>query len=176
MHPKRHENDIGGRESATPACDTDRTGRNALAFDQSVREIAEHPCNDPGTLARLNGNSAAHGFNRWLGLQRLAGGDGQVEIPLPLRDDMRQHRGYVRGGCFGAVADMARAWAGAVDGGKDVVTSDFTAHVLRPAQGGADRAFAGPILAMLDGAVAQARAALSVAPIEAAKAAALRVV
>ncbi|OWU83757.1 hypothetical protein ATO6_16905 [Oceanicola sp. 22II-s10i] len=86
-------------------------------------------------LARLNGNSAAQGFNRWMGLQGLAAGNGQVEILLPLRDDMRQHHGYVHGGCIGALADMACAWAGSTNGGQDVVTSNFTIHFLRPAMG-----------------------------------------
>lgn len=99
-----------------------------------------YPWSNPDTLSRLNGNSAAQGFNRWLGLEGLAAGEGRVEILLPLRDDMRQHHGYVHGGCIGALADMACAWAGAANEGKDVVTSNFTVHFLRPARGEALRA------------------------------------
>lgn len=95
---------------------------------------------NPETLTRLNANSAAQGFNRWLGIEGVAAGEGKVEILLPLRDDMRQHHGYVHGGCIGALADMACAWAGAANEGKDVVTSNFTVHFLRPAQGDALRA------------------------------------
>ncbi len=91
--------------------------------------------NDPEMLARLNGNSSAQGFNKWLGLEGLAAGNGQVEILVPLRDDMRQHHGYVHGGCIGALADMACAWAGSTNEGRDVVTSTFTVHFLRPAKG-----------------------------------------
>lgn len=91
--------------------------------------------NSPEILARLNAHSAAQGFNKWLGLEGLAAGDGKVEILLPLRDDMRQHHGYVHGGCIGALADMACAWAGAANDGRDVVTSNFTVHFLRPAMG-----------------------------------------
>ncbi len=94
-----------------------------------------HPYNNPDILSRLNGNSAANGFNKWLGLEGLAAGDGQVEILLPLREDMRQHHGYVHGGCIGALADMACAWASAANGDRDVVTQNFTVHFLRPAIG-----------------------------------------
>ncbi|MWB77217.1 hotdog fold thioesterase [Pseudooceanicola sp. 216_PA32_1] len=100
-------------------------------YDYSVPEI----------LDRLNGNSGAQGFNRWFGLKGLAAGNGQVEIEVPIRDDMRQHHGYVHGGCIGALADMACAWAGSANGGGiDVVTSSFTVHFLRPATGETMRA------------------------------------
>ena len=94
-----------------------------------------YPWNDQDALDRLNANSAANGFNRWMGLEGLAAGDGKVEILLPLRDDMRQHHGYVHGGCIGALADMACAWAGSVAAKGDVVTSSFSVHFLAPAMG-----------------------------------------
>ncbi|WP_407493482.1 PaaI family thioesterase [Pseudooceanicola sp. MF1-13] len=91
--------------------------------------------NNPALLARLNGNSAADGFNKWFGVQGLAAGDGKVEIIVPIRAELRQHHGYVHGGCIGALADMACAWAGAAASGQDVVTSNFTLHFLSPAVG-----------------------------------------
>ena len=66
-----------------------------------------HDYSVPEILDRLNANSGAQGFNRWFGLRGLAAGHGQVEIEVPIRADMRQHHGYVHGGCIGALADMA---------------------------------------------------------------------
>lgn len=99
-----------------------------------------HDYSVPEILDRLNANSGAQGFNRWFGLRGLAAGHGQVEIEVPIRADMRQHHGYVHGGCIGALADMACAWAGSSNGDLDVVTSSFTVHFLRPAQGEVMRA------------------------------------
>ncbi|WP_375690741.1 PaaI family thioesterase [Pseudooceanicola sp. LIPI14-2-Ac024] len=90
---------------------------------------------NPEMLARLNSTSGTVGFNKWLQPRALAAGNGMVEIVVEVRDDMRQHHGYVHGGCIGALADMACAWAGAANEGRDVVTSNFTVHFLRPAQG-----------------------------------------
>jgi len=101
--------------------------------------------NNPAMLARLNGNSAADGFNKWFGVEGLAAGNGKVEVTVPIKAELRQHHGYVHGGCIGALADMACAWAGAAASEKDVVTSSFTLHYLSPAIGDRLRAKANTI-------------------------------
>jgi len=99
-----------------------------------------HAYSDPDILDRLNGNSANAGFNQWLGIRGVAAGNGQVEVEVPVREDMTQHHGYVHGGCVGALGDMACAWAASANGGVDVVTSNYSIHLLRPAVGSMLRA------------------------------------
>ena len=91
--------------------------------------------NNPELLARLNAGSGGQGFNAWFGVQGLAAGDGKVEIIVPIKPELCQHHGYVHGGCIGALADMACAWAGAAASDQDVVTSSFPLHFLSPAMG-----------------------------------------
>lgn len=91
--------------------------------------------NDPELLTRITNNSAKQGFNKWFGLTPVAVGNGQSEITVTVRPEICQHHGYVHGGCVGALADAACAWAGAAAAGGDVVTSSYTLHLLAPAVG-----------------------------------------
>lgn len=96
--------------------------------------------NDPELLERMTQNSALQGFNKWFGLTPVAVGQGQAELMVTVRPDICQHHGYVHGGCIGALADAACAWAGAAASGGDVVTSNYTLHLLAPAVGDRIRA------------------------------------
>ena len=91
--------------------------------------------NEPHILDRLNGGSGAQGFNQWLGVRGLAAGQGRAELVMDVRPDHCQHHGYVHGGCLGALADTACAWAGAAASDADVVTASYTLHLLAPAIG-----------------------------------------
>lgn len=60
--------------------------------------------------------------------------NGFAELHVPLRHDLTQHHGYAHGAVVGCVADSACAWAaGSVAG--DVVTSEYTLHLLAPGVG-----------------------------------------
>lgn len=96
--------------------------------------------NDPEMLARMTANSAHQGFNKWLGLTPVAVGNGRSELIVTVRPEICQHHGYVHGGCIGAIADTACAWAGAAATGADVVTANYTLHLLAPAVGDTIRA------------------------------------
>lgn len=91
--------------------------------------------NDAALLDRMTQSSAGQGFNKWFGLTPLAIGDGKAELLIKIRPDMSQHHGFVHGGCVGALADIACAWSGVAATGGDVVTSNYTLHLLAPAVG-----------------------------------------
>jgi uncharacterized protein (TIGR00369 family) len=91
--------------------------------------------NDPELLARMTTNSANQGFNKWFQVTPVAVGNGRSELTVKVRPEICQHHGYVHGGCLGALADAACAWAGAAASGSDVVTSSYTLHLLAPAIG-----------------------------------------
>lgn len=91
--------------------------------------------NDPETLSNLTSFSAQQGFNQWFGLTPVAVGNGQSEITVDIRPEHLQHHGFVHGGLIGAIADAACAWAGHSVTGADVVTANYTLHLLAPAIG-----------------------------------------
>lgn len=78
---------------------------------------------------------ASQPFSMLLGVEMLAGAEGQVEFRIPIRDDLKQQYGFVHGGVIGSAADTALTFAGGSVLGSAVVTSGFTINFLRPAQG-----------------------------------------
>jgi uncharacterized protein (TIGR00369 family) len=89
---------------------------------------------NPEIESRLRSVALSSGFNAWLDFRLVAAGGGQVELELPVRQEMQQHHGFVHGGVVGTLADTAAAWAAATVSG-DVVTSSYTLHLLAPAIG-----------------------------------------
>ena len=71
----------------------------------------------------------------FLGVELLAGAEGNVELKIPIRDDLKQHYGSVHGGVIGSAADTALTFVGGSVLGSAVVTSGFTINFLRPARG-----------------------------------------
>ena len=78
---------------------------------------------------------ASQPFSVFLGVELLAGAEGNVELKIPIRDDLKQHYGFVHGGVIGSAADTALTFAGGTVLGGAVVTSGFTINFLRPARG-----------------------------------------
>ena len=78
---------------------------------------------------------ASQPFSVFLGVELLAGAEGNVELKIPIRDDLKQHYGSVHGGVIGSAADTALTFAGGTVLGGAVVTSGFTINFLRPARG-----------------------------------------
>jgi uncharacterized protein (TIGR00369 family) len=60
---------------------------------------------------------------------------GQIEMSLPVRQDLLQQHGFVHGGVIAYLADNALTYAGGSLLG-DAVTSEFKINFLRPVAGG----------------------------------------
>lgn len=60
---------------------------------------------------------------------------GQIEMSLPVREDLLQQHGFVHGGVIAYLADNALTYAGGSLLG-DAVTSEFKINFLRPVAGG----------------------------------------
>jgi uncharacterized protein (TIGR00369 family) len=92
------------------------------------------PATPEAALARLRASVMASGFSTILRAEPLKCWQGESELVIPLRDELRQHHGFAHGAVVGAAADNACAWAAASVAG-DVVTSSYTPHLLAPALG-----------------------------------------
>jgi uncharacterized protein (TIGR00369 family) len=73
-------------------------------------------------------------FSSWLEAKPTVYWDGIAELTIPLRDEITQHHGYAHGAIIGAAADNACAWAASSVVG-DVVTANYTLHLLQPGLG-----------------------------------------
>ncbi|MEK8033753.1 PaaI family thioesterase [Ideonella sp. DXS29W] len=60
---------------------------------------------------------------------------GDVELQLPLRDDLKQQDGFAHGGVVSYLADNALTFAGGTAMRVPVVTSEFKINYLKPAMG-----------------------------------------
>lgn len=87
---------------------------------------------DPLAQIRAINDSAA--FNRWLGLEVLAAGDGQAEIALAWRPDLGQYSGFLHAALIGGLVDTACGFAAATLVGR-VLASHYAVNCLRPAIG-----------------------------------------
>jgi uncharacterized protein (TIGR00369 family) len=74
------------------------------------------------------------GFTRFCGVEPLKVWEGESELLLPLRPDLRQHHGFAHGAVVGMMADNACAWC-ASSLGFNVVTSSYTINFLNAAKG-----------------------------------------
>ena len=78
---------------------------------------------------------ASQPFSVLLGAELLHLADGNAELRIPIRDELKQQHGFVHGGVIGYAADNALTFAGGSVLGADVVTSEFKINYLRQAQG-----------------------------------------
>lgn len=60
---------------------------------------------------------------------------GDVELQLPLRDDLKQQDGFAHGGVVSYLADNALTFAGGTAMRVPVVTSEYKINYLKPAIG-----------------------------------------
>ncbi|VIO66900.1 PaaI family thioesterase [Bradyrhizobium ivorense] len=85
-------------------------------------------------LPRLAAVNASAAFNRLIGLEVVAAGDGEVELRMPWRDDFAQYAGHLHAGMIAALLDTACGFAAAtIVGG--VTASHFAMNCIRPAAG-----------------------------------------
>jgi uncharacterized protein (TIGR00369 family) len=83
--------------------------------------------------------SVAHSpFHRLLGLELVRGGDGEVEMRLPWREDFGRSDAsdWYHGGVLSALIDIAGDYAIASKLGRWVATIDLRVDYLRPATRG----------------------------------------
>src|SRR5262245_39555385 len=88
-------------------------------------------------LARGRHVLAHQPFSVLLGAELLEFSEGLAVIRIPIRDDLKQHHGFVHGGVVSYAADNALTFAGGSALGPDVVTLEFKINYLRPALGDA---------------------------------------
>ena len=85
------------------------------------------------------------GFNSWMNPNVVTAEADVLELEVDVRPEMTQHHGYVHGGIVTAFADTAAAWSAALASLEDVVTSNFTVHLMAPAMGNKLKAVAKPV-------------------------------
>ncbi|WGR99513.1 PaaI family thioesterase [Bradyrhizobium sp. ISRA443] len=85
-------------------------------------------------LQRLIATNASAAFNRLIGLEVAASGDGEVELRMPWRDEFTQYAGNLHAGMIAALLDTACGFAAATVVGA-VTASHFSMNCLRPAAG-----------------------------------------
>lgn len=78
---------------------------------------------------------ASQPFSVFLGTQLIAFNDEQVELHLPLRDELKQQNGFAHGGVLSYLADNALTFAGGAKLGPAVLTAEYKINYLRPAVG-----------------------------------------
>lgn len=78
---------------------------------------------------------ASQPFSILLGAELLAFREGNVELKVPIRGDLKQQHGFVHGGVISYAADNALTFAGGSVLGPSVVTAEFKINYLRPATG-----------------------------------------
>ncbi|MEU2761675.1 MULTISPECIES: PaaI family thioesterase [unclassified Streptomyces] len=74
-------------------------------------------------------------FSVLLGARLTAFGDGAAVLELDVRDELRQHNGFVHGGVLSYAADNALTFAAGAVVGSAVLTAGYTIDYLRPAVG-----------------------------------------
>ena len=78
---------------------------------------------------------ASQPFSVLVAAELLRLGDGQAELRIPVRAELKQQHGFVHGGVISYAADNALTFAGGSALGTGVVTSEFKINYLRPARG-----------------------------------------
>ena len=85
------------------------------------------------------------GFNSWMNPKVVIAEAERLELEVEIRPEMTQHHGYVHGGIVAAFADTAAAWLAALASLEDVVTSNYSVHLVAPAKGNKLKAVANPV-------------------------------
>jgi len=78
---------------------------------------------------------ASQPFSIFVGARMTDFGIGNVEIQIPITDNLKQQHGFVHGGVLSYAADNAITFAGGSVLGPAVLTSEFKINYLKPAVG-----------------------------------------
>lgn len=74
-------------------------------------------------------------FSRMVGCTISKIDGSSIELELPIRDELKQHNGFVHGGVLAFLADMSLTFAGALAFQGSVLTAEFKINFLRPGIG-----------------------------------------
>jgi len=78
---------------------------------------------------------ASQPFSRLVGIELDSAQRGRCVLSMAIRDELRQHHGFVHGGALSCLVDIALTYAGATAMAVPVITSEFKINYLRPATG-----------------------------------------
>ena len=92
---------------------------------------------NPDFEARVRASFARQRAMALIGAQMTAVAPGQVEIELPVREDLGQQHGFVHGGIVGMIADSAGGYAAftLMPADASVLTVEYKLNMLAPAEG-----------------------------------------
>jgi uncharacterized protein (TIGR00369 family) len=86
-------------------------------------------------LAIGRGILNAQPFSRLLGTEMTHYADGEVELRLPMTDELKQQHGFAHGGVIGYLADNAMTFAAGLSMGGGVLTAEIKINLMRPGVG-----------------------------------------
>ena len=78
---------------------------------------------------------ASQPFSQFIGANLTAVSPDQVELTIPITDELKQQHGFVHGGVISYAADNALTFMGGFVLGPAVVTSEYKINYLKPAVG-----------------------------------------
>jgi uncharacterized protein (TIGR00369 family) len=78
---------------------------------------------------------ASQPFSALIGAELISFSQGQVELKIPIRPELKQQHGFIHGGVIGYAVDNALTFAGGSVLGTSVTTSEYKINYLRPAIG-----------------------------------------
>jgi uncharacterized protein (TIGR00369 family) len=92
---------------------------------------------DPGYEARVRESFSRLSLMRTIGARLLKVTPGEVEIDMPVRDDLTQQHGYVAAAIVTAIADTACGYAAMslMPAGAGVLTVEYKVNFIAPARG-----------------------------------------
>jgi uncharacterized protein (TIGR00369 family) len=104
--------------------------------ERALEQIRETTDSGPAIGIELARTAlASQPFSVLLGCRLAEFSRGGVALELDVREELRQHHGYVHGGAISYLMDNAIAFAAGAILGPDVITGGFTIDYLRPATG-----------------------------------------
>lgn len=92
---------------------------------------------DPDFEQRVRQSFSRLAFMRTIGASLVKVAPGEVDIDLPVRDDLTQQHGYVAAAIVTAIADTACGYAAMslMPAGAGVVTVEYKVNFISPARG-----------------------------------------
>ncbi|MGE5162157.1 MAG: PaaI family thioesterase [Betaproteobacteria bacterium] len=96
-----------------------------------------HQPRNPDFEARVRASFARQNAMGLIGARMTKVAPGEVEIELPVRDDLGQQHGFVHGGIVGMIADSAGGYAAftLMPADASVLTVEYKLNMLAPAEG-----------------------------------------
>lgn len=77
----------------------------------------------------------AQPFTQFIHAELVSMNEKEVEIHLPLSNNLKQQNGYAHGGIISYLADNSITFAGGIALGGDALTSEYKINFVRPAVG-----------------------------------------